>query len=129
MRFTSFTGPEKALQNTGKTPKLPNRPVFAHLQFFSDSKIHQKVSWWTFQPQKKIFCPPPPIPRKHPPGPSPPPPSPARETPPLLGFSIKSRARPPPGASDSPFPSPEQKKMKISKNTPEGLGGIDQSPA
>ena len=48
---------------------------------------------------------------------SPPPPSPGR--PPVLGFSIENRtwSEPPPcpGASNSPFPSPEQKKLKISE--------------
>ena len=50
--------------------------------------------------------------RRHPPGPSRPSP------PPLLGFSVKNQSPPPPrGASDSPFPLPEQKKIKISETS------------
>ena len=61
-----------------------------------------------FGPEKKYLAPPPsPIRCRHPPGHSAPP---LLETPPLLGFSIKNRPPPPPGASDSPFRLPEPKK-------------------
>ena len=50
-----------------------------------------------------------------PPGPSPPPPP--GNPPPLLGFSIKIETPPPrPGASDSPFRLPKQKKIKNIRN-------------
>ena len=64
-----------------------------------------------FGPEKKIFSSPPhsPIPHRHPPGRTPPP---LENPPPLLGLSIKNRTRlPPPGASDSPIPSPRPKKL------------------
>ena len=53
-------------------------------------------------PKTNIFTPPPPIPADTLPPPHPPTPT---GRPPLLGFSIKNRPAPPPGASDSPFPS------------------------
>ena len=55
------------------------------------------------------------IPCRHPLGPRSPPP-PGRTTPPPGIFKKKS-SPPPPGASDSPFPSPEQKKIKISETS------------
>ena len=83
----------------------------------------QTWSWWTFRPRKKIFSPPPPekFPNSlqtpsRPLGPSRPSPP-----PPLLGFSIKNRP-PPPGASDSPFPLPEQKKIKNNRKMSTKLG-------
>ena len=72
-------------------------------------------SWWTFRPRKKIFSPPPPnspIRRRHPPGPSAP--LPPGDPPP--GIFKKKINPPPPGASDSPFPLPEQKKIKNIRN-------------
>ena len=57
---------------------------------------------------KKLFSPPP-IPRKHSPLPSAPHPL-SCKTPPM-GFSIKTDPPSLPGASDSTFPSPEQKKL------------------
>ena len=66
-----------------------------------------------FGTEKIYLAPSPQIPYRHPLGPSvpatpllgepPPPPS-------LLGFSMRNRPPPSSGASDSPFPSPEQKK-------------------
>ena len=63
-----------------------------------------------FGPEKKYLPPPPknsPIRRRHPPGPSAPP-----GPPPSWDFQSKSDPPPPPGTSDSPFPLPDQKKMK-----------------
>ena len=71
-----------------------------------------KKTWWTFRPRKKIFSPPPPnspMCCRHPPGPSAPP---VRETPPLGTFN----SPPPPRTADSPFPLPEQKKIKNIRN-------------
>ena len=61
-----------------------------------------------FDPEKKYLgpWPPPPIPREHPPGPSLP--APTR----LPAIFKKNRPAPPPGASDSPFPSPRAGKYK-----------------
>ena len=74
--------------------------------------LRGNTTWWTFWPRKKYLAPPPRAisqfaadtllaPR----------PLPFLETP-LLGFSIKNRPPPPPGASDSPFPSPSRKEIK-----------------
>ena len=73
-------------------------------------------SWWTFRPRKKKFSPPPPpkIPRFATDA-LPAPPLPGK--PPLLGFSIKNRSPPPPGASDSPSP-PRAEKKKNPKRPP-----------
>ena len=82
------------------------------------------LPWWTFRPRKKIFSPPPspkfPTRRRHPPDPSAHPPLGAPPPPP--GFSIKKtdpHPAPPPvlGASDSPFPLPEQRKKKSETST------------
>ena len=79
------------------------------------------LTWWTFRPLKKkrVFShiPTPNSPIKgvcrHPPGPLTPPP----ERPPLLGFSLKKSTPPLPKALfDSPFPLPEQKKIKNIRN-------------
>ena len=64
---------------------------------------------------KRIFSPPPPnspICRRHPPATSAPPPP---RHPPCGIFNKQSRP-PPPGASNSPFPLPEQKKIKDIRN-------------
>ena len=96
-------------------------PKNAHVFSCRDGKrklakiLSTSCTWWAFRPRKKIFSPPPPSPRKQPPSPSPPPPlSPGR--PPLLGFSIENRPPPLPGASNSPFPSPEHQKIKNIRN-------------
>ena len=65
-----------------------------------------KSSLWAFRPRKKNLAPPPPIPRRHPPGPSPPP---LPETPPLAGTFNKKPNRPLLKPSP-PSPYPEQKK-------------------
>ena len=82
--------------------------------FISATDRHPS-SWWTFRPPKKYLAPPPRFPNslqktllETP--------SPSWKTPPLLGFSIKNRPLPSPGASDSPLPLPEQKKITSTKS-------------
>ena len=80
-------------------------------------------SWWTFRPRKKKKLPPPPSPIPHfaantLPAPHPPPPG----DPPFLGFSIKPNTPSSAGASDSPFPLPEQKKNKKYPKRPPRIG-------
>ena len=91
-------------------------------------------SWWTFRPQQKICNPPPqkipqfaadtlPAPRPLPLLETDPPPpgifNKKNDPPPLAFFSIKkNRSPPPPGASDSPFPLPDQKKIKKLETPP-----------
>ena len=67
-------------------------------------------AWWTFRPRKNIFSPPPPS--KFPNSPQTPsrPSTPPPPWAPPSGIFNKKWTRPPPGASDSPFPLPEQKK-------------------
>ena len=65
-------------------------------------------------PGKKYLAPPPKIPRRHPS--RLPPPFSWETQPPLLGFSIKKPTPLLPGALDSPFPSPEKKKIKNIRN-------------
>ena len=70
-----------------------------------------------FGPEKKYLAPPP---KKNPQVSAdtlPAPPPPRNTPPPPVGFSIKKRPPPSPGASDSPFPLPEQKNKKISETS------------
>ena len=87
-------------------------------------------------PENKYLAPPPPPPANSLQKPSRPLaclplPPPARKTPPpLLGFSIKNRPPPSsPGASDSPFPSPEQRKKNYPKRPQRKAGLGSQSSA
>ena len=68
---------------------------------------------------QKIFTPPPPrrrIPRRHPPGPLARPPFLLPDPPPPPGIFNEKPTPPPPGASNSPFPSPKQKKIEKIRN-------------
>ena len=66
-------------------------------------------TWWAFRPRKKYLAPPPPIPRKHPPGASPP--TRPETPPPLLGFSIRNRPLLFPAPWTPPPPPPRKKKI------------------
>ena len=88
-----------------KDPDLWKQPV-------GQAAVAPNKTWWTFRPRKKNLAPPPPqipqfaadtlpAPRPLLENPSPPP-----------GIFNKKWIPPPPGASDSPFPLPEQKNKK-----------------
>ena len=94
----------------------PAIPISYHAMLFGSI-----VSWWEFRPRKKIFSPPPPPNFVQTPSrPLAPPPPPARR-PPSPGIFSKIIFPPNPGASDSPFPSPEQEKIKNIRNVHQGL--------
>ena len=79
-----------------------------------------------FGPEKKYLAPPPhPNSPQTPSRPAPRLPPPTRETPPP-GIFHKKSPPPPPGASHSPFPSPEQKKIKNIRNVHQ-VGEIETS--
>ena len=70
--------------------------------------------WWEFRPPKKYLAPPPLNSPQTPSQPLAPPPPPPPRDPALWDFQSRIM----PGASDSPFPSPEQKKRKYPKRPP-----------
>ena len=100
------------------TVPLHNLRVTSHV-------LHQEVplGWYRarlflggrFGPEKKIFSPPPPKIPNSPQTPSRPLPI-LEPAPPPRGIFNKETTAPPPGASDSPFPLPEPKKIKNIRN-------------
>ena len=77
--------------------------------------MRPKITWWTFRPRKKIFGPPPQIPRRHPPGPLHPPLF--GRPPPPPEYSIKNRTpHPSLPLQTPPSPPPEQKKIENIRN-------------
>ena len=102
---------------TGKWSKNDQHKAFSH--FFAWFRMFSTLGG-NFGPEKKYLAPPPQFPANTLPAPRPPGPHPPGRPPPL-GFSIKISPPDPPGASDSAFPSPEQKKIKNIRNVHQGL--------
>ena len=98
----------KESETSSRGPGGPKSPKRTRKWFKKGAK--ESISWRTFWPRKKIFSPPPKfsnllqtLPPLRPP---------SLETPPPHGIFNKKPSPLPPSASDFPFPSPVQKKIK-----------------